>query len=56
MLNYYVKVTINERRLNERLAGIGASEIIINRSSKVNILTHCNTGSLATFGYNQSFT
>lgn len=51
MLNYYMKVMINERRLNERLAGYGASEIIINKSSKVNILTHCNTGSLATVGY-----
>lgn len=48
---HYVNLMSNEVSLNERLADYGASEIMTNKSSKINVLTHCNTGSLATVGY-----
>ena len=42
----------NDLLVNRNIGNYGAFHIINNStSSKINILTHCNTGTLATSGY-----
>jgi methylthioribose-1-phosphate isomerase len=51
-IHFCEKIFIDDIETNKRIGNFGAQEISKNNlSSKVNILTHCNTGSLATAGY-----
>jgi methylthioribose-1-phosphate isomerase len=50
--NFIVKIVLNEKEKNEKIAknGLNLIKSIFDNKDKLRILTHCNTGSLATIG------
>ncbi|XP_076044312.1 methylthioribose-1-phosphate isomerase [Oratosquilla oratoria] len=51
IIKWCEQMLIDDVETNKNIGKFGANAILTNANGKVNILTHCNTGSLATAGY-----
>lgn len=51
VITFAEKMFVDDVNTNKSIGEYGAKAILQNKSHKLNILTHCNTGSLATAGF-----